>query len=189
MTVKILAFDGSGRKGSINRNVLNHVIEVAQGEQAEVTSINLADFDLPLYSADLYNQGYPENATKLKELFKSHDAFLIASPEYNASFSPLLKNAIDWVSRPSEGSKPMEGIAGKIVGLIAASGGKLGGLRGIYHLNTHFFGMGMLVLPEIVSVGFYADAIDENGKLKNDNDKNAVARLGKRVVQVAKALK
>lgn len=189
MTIKILAFDGSGRKGSINRNVLNHVIEVVKGEQVEVTQINLYDYDLPLYNADLYDQGYPDAARRLKELFKSHDAFLVASPEYNGSFSPLLKNTFDWVSRPSDGGKSMEGIAGKIIGIIGASAGKMGGLRGLYHLNTFLFEMGMLVLPEIVSVGFYNDAIDENGKLKNDNDKNAVSRLGKRIVTVAKALK
>lgn len=189
-TARILAFDGSGRKASINRNVLNHVIAVAREEGAEVTQIDLYSYDIPLYNGDLQSEkGFPEGVLALKKLFKEHDALLIASPEYNASFTPLLKNALDWISRPAEGEKPMEGLSGKVTGLITASGGKFGGIRGIYPLNSYLFSMGLLVLPEIVSIGFYNDAIDESGALKNDNDKNAVARLGKRIAYVAKALK
>lgn len=190
MTVKILAFDGSGRKESINRNVLDHVIAQAKTHDAEVTQINLHDFNLPIYNGDLESEvGTPEAVTKLKELFKSHDAFLIATPEYNGSFSPLLKNALDWVSRPVQGEAYLNCFQGKTAGLITASAGKLGGMRGIYQLNTVLFGVGVTVLPNIVSVAFYNDAIDGQNQLKNDADKNSVATLAKRVVDVTKAIK
>ncbi len=191
MTIKILAFDGSGRKESINRNVLNHVItELNNDQTVEITQINLHDYDLPIYNGDLESEnGLPETVMKLKELFKSHDAFLIATPEYNGSFSPLLKNALDWISRPVQGEAYLNAFSGKIAGLITAAAGKLGGMRGIYQLNTVLFGLGVTVLPNIVSVAFYNDAIDENQNLKNDADKNAVATLAKRVVAVTKAVK
>lgn len=190
MSVKILAFDGSGRKESINRNVLNHVIAEAKKLGADVTQINLADYDLPIYNGDLESeQGIPEAVMKLKELFKSHDAFLVATPEYNGSYSPLLKNALDWVSRPVQGQPHLGEFAGKIAGLITATGGKLSGMRGIYPLNTLLFSLGVTVLPSIVSIGFYNDAIDANGALKNDNDKNAAANLATKIIKVTSALK
>lgn len=191
MTIKILAFDGSGRKDSINRNVLNHVITELNGDKdVEITQINLHDYDLPIYNGDLESEdGLPETVMKLKELFKSHDALLIATPEYNGSFSPLLKNTLDWVSRPVQGEAYLSEFSGKIAGLITASAGKLGGMRGIYQLNTVLFGVGVTVLPNIVSVAFYNDAIDEDKKLKNDADKNAVAALAKRISKVTKAVK
>lgn len=189
MTVKILAFDGSGRSGSINHVILDNVIAEAKKHGAEVTVINLYDYDLPLYNGDLEaEEGMPEAAHKLKEIFKAHDAFLIASPEYNGSFTPLLKNVIDWVSRPVPGEPPLNCYKGKVAGLIATAGGKIGGLRGLYQLNTVLWSIGMLVLPDIVSIPFFKDAVDENGTVKNENDRNAIARLGKRIVDVTGAL-
>lgn len=191
MTIKILAFDGSGRKDSINRNVLNHVIEQVKADgNAQITQINLHDYDLPLYNGDLESEhGIPDKVKELKELFQSHDAFLIATPEYNGSFSPLLKNALDWVSRPVEGSPYLIEFSGKTAGLITAAAGKLGGMRGIYQLNTVLFGVGVTVLPNIVSIAFYDDAIDDNKKLKKDADKNAVTTLAKNIVKFTTALK
>jgi chromate reductase len=188
MAVKILAFDGSGRKESFNRNVLEHVITQAKSHGAEVTQINVHDLDLPLYNGDLEAEGIPEAVMKLKEVFKAHDALLIASPEYNGGYSALLKNTIDWVSRPVKGEAPLNCFTGKVAGLIATSPGKLGGLRAIYQLNTVLFGIGVLVLPNIVSVGFYKDAIDENSSLKNEPDQKAVAALAKRLVEVTTAI-
>jgi len=190
MTCKILAFDGSGRTGSINHVILDKVVAAAKTHGAEVTVIDLYDYDLPLYNGDLHaEEGMPPRLDSLKAIFREHDAFLIASPEYNGSFSPLLKNAIDWVSRQGPGETPLQGFKGKIAGLIATSPGKIGGLRGLYQLNTVLWSIGMLVLPEIVSVPFFKDAVDENGDLKNDSDKNAVANLARRIVAVTSALK
>lgn len=184
MTAKILTFDGSGRKGSMNHKLLLAVSQEAEKNGAVITHIHLPDFDLPMYDADLEKDGLPEGVVKLKELFTSHHGFLIASPEYNGGYSPLLKNAIDWVSRRDK----LVEFKGKVAGLMATSPGKLGGLRGLYQLNTLLFGMGTIVLPEIVSVGDYAGAFDEEGQLTVEANQKAAAALGARIVQIAEAL-
>lgn len=191
MNIKILAFDGSGRNGSFNHNLLEKVAAETRGHGAEVTVINLHDLDLPMYNGDLESEdGIPESVLKLKDVFKAHDALLIASPEYNGGYSPLLKNTIDWVSRPVDGvSGVATCFAGKVAGLVAAAPGKMGGLRGLYQLNTVLFGIGVMVLPNIVSVGFYGDALDADGKLKNEADRKAVSTLGKRLADVTRAVK
>lgn len=188
MTTRILAFDGSGRKNSINRNILEQVCEAVRQHGAEVTFVDLCALEIPLYNGDLEaEQGFPESVQQLKALIRSHDALLIASPEYNGSYTPLLKNALDWVSRPEQG-RPSP-FSGKVAGLVTAAAGKIGGLRAMYQLNTLLFSLGVVVLPQLVSVAFYNDAVDVDGKLKNDPEKKAVATLAERLVTVATALK
>ena len=97
---KILAFAGSVRKESFNRQLLPIPVAAARAAGAEVTLIELADFPLPLFDQDLEERdGLPANARKLKDLFKSHSGLLLACPEYNSSITPLLKNTLDWISR------------------------------------------------------------------------------------------
>ena len=190
MTAKILAFDGSGRKNSFNKKLLDNVVAEGQATGATITTIDLAAYNLPLYNGDLEaEEGLPQGVKELKELFKAHDGFLIASPEYNGNFSPLLKNTIDWVSRPVQGEPPLNCFKGKVAGIMSISPGKMGGLRGIYQLNTLLFVIGTLVLPEIISIGSAAEAFDEDGKLKNDPDKAKAKFLAERIVKVAGALK
>ncbi len=189
MTIKILAFDGSGRAGSVNHKVVQQVSHAVKAVDVTVTEINLHDFNLPLYDlADEIEHGLPDNVKKLKELFRSHHAFIIGSPEHNGTMTAQLKNAIDWVSRKEEHETPMSGFKGKVVGLVSASPGKMGGLRGIYQLNTVLFGLGCIVLPEIVSVGFSNDAFDDVGALKHEHDKKAVAHLATRLAKVTTAV-
>jgi chromate reductase len=189
MTAKFLAFDGSGREGSINKKLLDNVVSEVKAAGGTGTVIDLSKYDLPIYNGDIEAKGLPPAVLELKELFKEHDGFLIASPEHNGSFSSLLKNTLDWVSRPVKGESPLNCFKGKTVGLMAASPGKLGGLRGIYQLNTVLFILGTIVMPEIVSIGFAGEAFDEEGKLKNDKEKDAAANLAKRIVKVTAALK
>lgn len=190
MTVSLLAFDGSGRPGSVNAKILDIVCEAVRAHGVTVTRINLRDYHLPIYEMDdeLAN-GLPEKAIELKKLFNTHDGFLIASPEYNGAPTALLKNAIDWVSRKHGDEKPLQAFKGKVAGLISTSPGKLGGLRGLYMLNTILFGVGTLVLPEIVAIGNNGDAFESDHALKHDLDKFAVSALAQRIVTVAKALK
>jgi chromate reductase, NAD(P)H dehydrogenase (quinone) len=185
MTVKLLAFAGSVRKESMNQKLLEQVVAQVKAEGAEVTLISLEDYDMPFYNGDIEAAGFPESVQKLKALFKSHDGFILASPEYNASFTPILKNAIDWVSRPMEGETPLQCFKGKVAGLVGTSPGKFGALRSIVQLTSVLASIGTLVLPEVVSVAFYKDAFNEDGTLKNDADKGAVERLAKRIVKIA----
>src|SRR5437660_769473 len=136
MAAKILAFAGSAKKDSYNKKLVAIAVEGARAAGAEVTLIDLKDYPLPIMDEDLEKEGTPANATKLKELFKAHDALLIASPEYNSSITPLLKNTIDWVSRPAPGEKPLAAYTGKVALLIAASPGGFGGLRGLVTVRS-----------------------------------------------------
>jgi NAD(P)H-dependent FMN reductase len=138
---KILAFSGSARENSYNQKLVKIAALGASKVGAEVTVINLADYPLPLYNADLEKeQGLPENAKKLKQLMLEHDGLLIASPEYNSAFSALLKNTIDWMSRAeSSDEKPLAAYQGKVAAIMAASPGALGGIRGLVFLRNKLF--------------------------------------------------
>ncbi len=184
MAVKILGFEGSGRQDSMNRTLLNIVAGEVDKAGADVTIINLHDYDLPIYNNDLEaNNGLPSAVIELKELAGKSDGFLIATPEYNGGYSPLLKNAIDWMTRPAPEGIPRQPFAGKMAGLIATSPGPLSGLRGIYQLNTILFGIGVTVLSDIVAVGNYSAAFD-NGQLVEEKHQGMAANLGKRLVKL-----
>lgn len=149
MTPKILAFAGSIRKGSLNRQALDHAVRGAREAGAEVMVIELADYALPLYNGDLeHSHGLPDVAVRLKELFKAHHGLLIACPEYNGSITPLLKNTLDWVSRPHGDESGLAPYEGKWVGLVAASAGSLGGLRGLRHVREILTTLQALVIPK-----------------------------------------
>ena len=98
---KILAFSGSARKSSFNQKLVTIAAEGANAAGADITLINLADYPMPMFDEDLEaSEGMPAAARAFKQLLIDHDGLLIASPEYNSAFSPLLKNAIDWATRP-----------------------------------------------------------------------------------------
>jgi chromate reductase len=172
---KILALAGSTRKQSFNKQLVALAASFARQNDAEVTLIDLRDFPLPLYDGDLEGSGgLPENGVKLYELFTTHDAILLSSPEYNSSLSGVLKNAIDWVSRPREGDAPLAAFTGKVAGLLSASPGQLGGLRGLVHVRSILGNIGVLVIPDQVAVGSAHKAFSEDGSL---NDERLSARI------------
>jgi NAD(P)H-dependent FMN reductase len=149
MTVRILAFAGSTRRESFNKKVVSIAVKGARDAGAEVTLIDLKDFSLPLFDQDLEaEQGMPENGKKLKKLFIDHDGLLIASPEYNSSITGVLKNAIDWVSRPAPGEPSLVAFRGKVATLMSASPGALGGLRALVHVRSILGNLGVIVLPD-----------------------------------------
>ena len=149
MTPQILAFAGSTRKESLNRQALDHAVRGAREAGADVTLIDLKDYSLPLYNGDLENShGLPDLVVRLKSLFKSHHGLLIACPEYNGSITPLLKNTLDWVSRPHGEESGLVPYRGKWVGLVAASAGNLGGLRGLRHVREILTNLQTLVIPQ-----------------------------------------
>src|SRR5258706_7411806 len=156
MTVKLLAFAGSTRSGSLNQALLDLAVAEARARGAEVTEIRLKDFDLPLYDGDLDVSAFPGAARELKSLFQSHQGLLIASSEYYGSVSGLLKNAIDWASRPTDGEAltALSAFRGKVAGLMAASISPFGGLRGITHMRQILATIQTLVATEQVLVPF-----------------------------------
>ena len=137
MTPRILGFAGSTRRESFNQKLVQSAAKGAREAGAEVTLIDLKDFPLPPFDQDLEaEQGMPDNGAKLKKLFIDHDGLLIASPEYNSSVTAVLKNTIDWVSRPAPGEPPLVAFKGKVATLMSASPGALGGLRGLVHVRS-----------------------------------------------------
>lgn len=187
---KILAFAGSLRKDSVNKKVLQLAIEGAKESHAEVTYVDLKDYPLPLYDQDIESEeGLPDNAVKLKNIFREHDAFLIASPEYNSSYSGALKNMIDWVSRPETPEEPMlECFKGKVAAIMSASPGGLGGLRGLIELRALLENIFVMVIPQQKTLPNAFGAFDESGHLVDEATKNAFANLGVQLAEVARKL-
>lgn len=177
---KILAFAGSTSTGSFNKKLVAIAADGARSAGAQVTSIDLRDFPMPLYDADLETaSGLPENARKFKNLLREHNGLLISSPEYNSSISAVLKNAIDWASRAeSDDEPPLVAFKGKVAALMSASPGGLGGLRGLVHLRSILGNIGIIVLPDQVSISSAHEAFDESGKLKDARKAKQVAALG-----------
>jgi len=176
---RILAFAGSARKDSFNKKLVRIAARAAEEAGAEVTVLDLADYPLPLYDGDSEAmEGLPANAAKLKQLFLAHDGLLIASPEYNSSVTPLLKNTIDWVSRSAAGEEPLAAYKNKAAVLMAASPGGLGGLRGLVHLRAILQNIGVIVLPDQRAVSSAAGAFDEAGQLKDAKLQQSVQGLG-----------
>lgn len=186
---KILAFAGSTRKESWNKKLLKEAAEAAHGAGAEVTVIDLADYPLPLYDGDLEVLGTPENAKKLRQLFADHDGLLIASPDYNGSYSAVLKNAFDWLSRRDhENVPPIEPFKGKVAAIMSASPGNLGGLRGLEKLHDLLDQFQIMVLPEICAVGGIRTAFNEAGKLNDPKTAKSVQDMSEKLVTVVKKL-
>ncbi|APZ91742.1 NADPH-dependent FMN reductase [Fuerstiella marisgermanici] len=168
MTAKILAFSGSSRRDSFNKKLVTFAADQARKLGGDVTLIDLRDFAMPLYDGDLEaEQGPPEGATQLFKLMKEHQGLLLACPEYNSSITPLLKNAIDWVSRPREGEQRLAAFTGKVAGLLSASPGQLGGLRGLVHVRSILSSIGTFVVPGQVAVSAAHEAFDENGSIRD----------------------
>ena len=184
-TPKILAFAGSARKDSFNHKLVQVAAEGARSAGADVTVLNLKDYPLPLFDEDLErDEGTPENASKLKQLFLEHDGLLISSPEYNSSITPLLKNTIDWVSRPVEGEPRLAAYQGKVAAIMAASPGALGGLRGLVHVRSILSSIGVIVLPDQVAIPNASEAFDEAGRLKDERKQASVEGLGRALANI-----
>jgi NAD(P)H-dependent FMN reductase len=179
MKPRILAFAGSLRRDSFNKKLVPIAAKGAREAGAEVTLIDLKAFPLPVFDQDLEaEQGMPENGKKLKQLFIDHDGLLIAAPEYNSSITAVLKNAIDWVSRPAPGEPSLVAFRGKVATLMSASPGALGGLRGLVHVRSILGNIGVIVLPEQIAVAKAPEALNPDGSLKDPKQQAGIERLG-----------
>lgn len=183
---KILVFAGSLRTESWNHKLVVAASKGAEKAGALVTVIRLREFQLPLYDQEIEdNQGLPENCLKLKELFKAHHGLLIGCPEYNSSITGVLKNTIDWVSRPREGEAPLECFDRKVVGLTAASEGALGGIRGLPTERAILGNIKAIVLPDQFALSKCHEAFDADGNLKDDRQRSMAEGVGKAVAEIA----
>jgi len=168
---KLIFLAGSARKDSCNKKLAKAASEKAKELDADVTYLDLADYEAPIFCEDFEAEnGMPESIQTLKKLFQEHDGFLIASPEYNGAFSPLLKNTLDWMSRP--GPDKSNCFQGKVSAMMAASPGPHGGLRGLPQLRVLLNNIAMHgthVIPAQFALGNAYDAFNDDGTLKNEN--------------------
>ncbi|GAB55612.1 NADPH-dependent FMN reductase [Glaciecola punicea ACAM 611] len=187
---KLLAFSGSLRQHSYNHSIVVAASEGARAAGCKVTIVHLNDFKAPLFSEeDEAVSGIPDGAKKLKTLMMEHDGFLIATPEYNSSYSAALKNAIDWASRMEDGEKPLQAFKGKTAVIMAASPGALGGIRALAALRTLLANIGMYVHPAQQAIGKVSGLVDTSGKVVDEATLKKLHALGKQSVTYTNALK
>lgn len=182
MTVaRILAFAGSARRDSWNRKVLEVAVAGARDAGADVTVVNLGDYPMPIYHADWHAEnGVPAAMLELRGLMMSANGLLIASPEYNSSVTPLLKNTIDWLSQDVNGEGGSAPFQGKVGGLMGATNGAFGTIRALPQVSYILSNLGVLMLP-VVAVPGVAQAFDEAGNMTRERTKSALFRLGARL--------
>jgi len=189
---KLLVFAGSTRLNSFNRKLARVAATLARASGAEVTHIELRDFDIPMYNADLEARGTPPDVMKLKKMMHDHPAWIICSPEYNGSYTALLKNTIDWVSSPVKGdpewSDGFKSFTGKVAGVLSASPGALGGLRSQSHLVPLLFNSQCWVAPTTFALGNAGAAFDAQDELVNDSHRHKVQAVIDQVLFAAQRL-
>jgi len=186
---KILVIPGSARTGSHNVRLAALAEKELTLIDADVTRISLQDYPLPIYDADDdARAGQPANAIKLKQMITAHHGVFIASPEYSASVTPLLKNAIDWVSRVRERGDPTyAAFKNRVFAIASASPGRIGGLRSLMALRQILeLGCGALVIPEQVAVQDAAQAFDEADNLKDERSARLLTAVTSRLVEMAR---
>ena len=167
---KILVFAGSLRIGAFSISTADAAMKELALQGADVSRMSLGDYPLPIMDQNLENErGVPENALKLARQIAAHDGMLIASPEYNASIPPLLKNALDWASRVRrDGARPFKPFDGKVAALCSSSNGNFAGARALYHLRAVLMHCHVEVITPQCSVSKASEAFDEDGQFKDE---------------------
>lgn len=192
LTMKVLIFAGSTRQQSYNRKLARVTAEMARASGAEVTHLELGDFNVPMYNADLEAQGTPADVMRLKQIFFEHPAWIVCTPEYNASYPALVKNTFDWISSPVKSdpawTEGFKSTRGKVVGVLSASPGALGGLRSQSHLVPLLLNLHCWVAPQNYALGRAADAFDAEGRLVNEAARKPIQAVIDQVLFAAQRL-
>ena len=185
--IKILIIPGSLRSGSLNVRLAAVAAEALLRADVGVSRISLGDYPLPIYDGDLEaKSGVPKPAVNLSKMIAAHQGVLIVTPEYNSSPPPLLKNALDWVTRVSEPHERRgEALRGRAIALASASDGRLGGARCLAQLRLMLSGCGAMVIPQQLALSFASDAYDERERLKHPHDSAALDAMVAQLLGVA----
>ncbi len=187
---KILVIPGSLRTGSLNAKLAAVAAHQFALAGADVTRLSLADFPLPIYDGDLQaRSGVPKNAVDLKRMIGAHHGVLIVTPEYNSSVPPLLKNAIDWVSRVQDGHERRGQVfRDRPFALAGASQGRLGGARALAAMRLILSACHALVIPNQLALAFAAEAYDDMDRLKQPADAEALQAMVRQLIDVSQRL-
>ena len=160
--VRFLVFSASLRQHSLNHRLASLAAATIQAKGGAVELASMADFDCPSYNHDVQLEaGLPERAQEFRRRLLASDAFVISSPEYNASMPGALKNSIDWVSRFDP--QPFNECHAL---LLSASPSMAGGNRGLWALRVPLEHLGARVYPDMFSLAQAHEAFDANGSLK-----------------------
>jgi NAD(P)H-dependent FMN reductase len=188
MGLRILVIPGSTREAAFSKRLARAVpAAVPPGHTATV--VDLRDYTMPLYDGDLEAaEGLPEGAARLRALVQQHDALLFVSPEYNSSIPAVLKNTIDWLSRPYAAEPGVSAFQGKVAGLLSSSPGALGGMRGLVHLRQILMNLGVQVVTEQFSLSKANEAFADDGTLRDERGQKGVAKVVEALVRVTAAL-
>lgn len=180
---KVLVFAGSTREASFNKHLARLAAKRVEAAGAEATFIDLRDYPMPIYDGDTEDaEGIPDAARQLKSVFMEHQGLVIASPEYNGFITPLLKNTIDWVSRPDGDLPGLAPYENKIASIVSSSPGGLGGLRGLPLLRQLLSNIGVTVLPDQLAIGGASQVFDESGNLTDEGHANKLNAICERLV-------
>jgi chromate reductase, NAD(P)H dehydrogenase (quinone) len=185
--VKILVIPGSLRSGSLNARLAAVVAHEFALAGVEVTRLSLGDYPLPMYDGDLETRsGVPKNAVNLKRMIGCHHGICVVTPEYNSSLPPLLKNAIDWVTRVADrGETPGQVFRERAFALASASEGRFGGSRCLAALRLILSSCRATVIPNQLALSFADKAYDDNDRLKNAGDVEALKAIVTQLIDVA----
>ena len=188
--LKILVIPGSLRTGSLNAKLAAAAAQELVRADAEVTRISLGDFPLPIYDGDLQTRsGVPKNAVNLKRMIGAHHGVLIVTPEYNSSLPPLLKNAIDWVSRVQDPHETRGQVfRDRTFAIAAASGGRLGGTRALAALRLILSACRATVIPNQLALSFAEEAYDDMDRLKHSADSEGLKALVRQLIEFSQRM-
>jgi NAD(P)H-dependent FMN reductase len=172
---RLLFFAGSARAGSHNKRLADLAHRIALANGVEGVFVDLKDYPMPIYHGDLEaEQGPPEEARRFKALLGEYQGVFIASPEYNASIAPLLKNTLDWVTRVrAKGETGLEVFRSRVFAISGASPGYYGGMRSLLQLREILaVGLGAAVIPQQIALPRAHEAFDADGRLKDDRQRD-----------------
>lgn len=187
---KILLLAGSIRSGAYSQQLSDAFTKELLNHDCEITRITLADYALPIMDQNLESEkGVPQNAIKLAKLFDQHHGLVITTPEYNGSLPPLLKNAIDWMSRVNtEGGKKITPFKEKYVAIGSTSPGAMGGYACLSHLRDIMVRLGSQVISEQLAIGNAANAFTSKDQLANERQQNMLTAACKSLTDKSRFL-
>lgn len=184
--IRTLVIAGSTRSGAFSKQLARAACSLAVAGGQQATFVDLRDHAMPLYDGDIEAaDGLPAGALRLRDLLRAHEAVLVVSPEYNSSISAVLKNALDWTSRPHPAEPGVNVWKGKVAAIMASSPGALGGLRGLVHLRQILMNLGVLVITEQFALGGAATAFAADGSLVDGKHTATVQGILQRLAHVA----
>ena len=188
-TPRILAFAASTRGASFNRHLARVATGCVRRAGGEITLIELKDYPMPLYEGDLEaTGGIPEHGKRLKALLAGHQALLIVSPEYNGFITPLLKNTLDWLSRPDGDQDGLALFRDKLALVLSASPGALGGLRSLTLARQLLTNLGVMLMPDSLAVGRAHEAFSDDDTLRDERQQAKLQGMAQKFVATLQRL-